>query len=107
MQSKLKAIGVFIKDHFMMAVFCAAALFAFLFLPHFQEMAYGIFRVGIAIFFVAALIYLWFKDTIREYLVSGQFVTDFTSLEAKHKVAVTMTVIIAILWAVVECLVHP
>lgn len=107
MKQKLLAIGVFIKDHVVLALFCVAALFAFFLLPHFQEFAYGLFRVGIAVFFVAALLYIWFKDTIRQYLVSGTFVSDFHALESKHKVAVTLTVIIAILWAVVECLIHP
>jgi hypothetical protein len=50
--------------------------------------------------------YIWFKDTIRPYLVSGNFIEDFKQLEGKHRVAVTVTILLAVLWLIVECLVH-
>lgn len=107
MKEKILALGVFIKDHIMLVALAAAAMFVFLFLPHFREFAYGLFRAFVAIFFVAVIIYIWFKDTIRPYLVNGTFVEDFKALEAKHRVATALTVIIVVVWLVIETLVHP
>jgi hypothetical protein len=107
MRAKLIVLWTWIKDHTWLAIFAVLALAAFFSLGHFQEIAYGLFRALIAVIFISVILYIWFRDTIQSYLVSGTFVTDFHALEAKHKVAVTVTMVIAVLWLVVECLVHP
>lgn len=107
MKSKLTVAWTWIKDHSWLVLLAGIALLIFFFVPQFKELAYGAFRLIIGILLVSIVLYAWFRDTIQQHLVSGDFVTAFNSLEAKHKVAVTITVIGFITWAVVECLVHP
>ncbi len=107
MKAKLLVAWTWIQDHAWLAILAALALLVFFFVPQFKELAYGAFRVIIGIILVSIVLYAWFRDTIQQHIVSGDFVVAFRSLEAKHKVAVTITVIGLITWAVIECLVHP
>lgn len=104
---KVNSLWAFTVDHWPLAVVALVALAAFIFLPRFQELAYGLLRVALVALFIALIIYVWFKDTIREYLSSGAFVAEFRALEARHRVAVTITILVVISWIVVECIVHP
>jgi hypothetical protein len=103
----LQIVGTWIRDHIWLVVIAAVALVAFFFIPQFKEVSYGIFRVLIAVILVSIVLYAWFRETIRQHIVSGDFKAAFESLEAKHKVATTISVIAFITWAIVECIVHP
>jgi hydrogenase-4 membrane subunit HyfE len=97
----------FVKDHWAILAVGLVGLAAFFIVPQFKELSYGLMRAAITVLFIALLVYTWFRHTLREYLVSGAFVAEFRALEAKHRVAVTVTVLVLISWIVVECIVHP
>jgi hypothetical protein len=104
---KQNVLWAFIQDHWQIAVVAIVALVLFFVLPHFKELAYGLLRVAVAVFLIALVVYTWTRNTVREYIASGAFVAEFRALEAKHRVAVTVTLLVVIAWVVVECLVHP
>lgn len=103
----LTLIWTFIRDHIWLAILIAVFGFIFFFVPAFKEIAYGALRVLIGVLIVAIVLYAWFRETVRESIVTGTFVAKFKELEAKHHVAVVISVIALITWAVVESLVHP
>jgi hypothetical protein len=77
---KKNVLIAFIQEHWQIVAVGVVAVALFFIVPKFQEFAYGLLRIAIAVFFIALLIFVWFRDTIREYLTSGAFVAEFFDL---------------------------
>lgn len=98
----------FVKEHLSLALAAGALMVAFLYAgTHFSELLYGALRLAVVVLVAFIAMSVVFKGTLRPYVQSGKFMTDFEALDPKHKAWITVGVLSVIFFVSALCFVHP
>lgn len=103
----LRVVWLYLSDHWGIFLFGALAAVAFLYSEKFAEFIYSLLRFILVVLASMALRDLWFKKTVRPYVNSLGFATDFAALPGVHKIWVSVIIMVALLAVAAACFVHP
>lgn len=105
MPKPASAVLEFVKDHWVIGVLAIAIGALFLYSPaggKFAEFTYGLLRMLVVLLATASAINLFFPGTVRTYLNHFGLVQDFFALEARHRVYVTVAIVLVLFWGAVK-----
>jgi len=103
----MKALWNYISDHIWIFLLGILAAVAFFYVEKFAEFLYALVRFVVVVAASMALRDLWFKKTIRPYINSMGFATDFNTLPAVHKIWISVIIMVALLAVAAACFIHP
>ena len=103
----LRLLWRFFLDHWSILLFGVMAAVAFLHSEKFAEFLYALLRFVIVVVASMTLRDMWFKKTIRPYITSEGFADDFASLDAAHKVWISVIIMVSLLAVAAACFIHP
>ncbi len=103
----MKALYSYLADHWSIFLLGIIAAVAFFYVEKFAEFLYALVRFIVVVAASMALRDLWFKKTIRPYINSLGFATDFNTLPAIHKIWISVVIMVALLAVAAACFVHP
>ncbi|HEX3817964.1 MAG TPA: hypothetical protein VHW03_06730 [Chthoniobacterales bacterium] len=100
----MKPFRNFITEHFVLVLVLAAAIGLFFCGSSFAELKYGFIRTIAVVFTAAVAIDVVFKATVRPYIDSGDFATDFKNHPQRSWM--TIAILAVVLWVCTQCFVH-
>src|SRR5690348_9583269 len=89
----MKAVLSWLWDRKWLILFALGTLAAFLFVDHFAELIYSAFKLTIVVVLGSMILHWFFPETLHKYINEGQFLTDFNTADAKHKLWIVISVI--------------
>ena len=96
----------FIREHTPLATLIAALAGIYLLSSGFAELTYGALRLASVLFVAFTLVFICFPGTIRKFIHSGDFETQFNGLAGEKKLWLSVGVIALIVWAATTCFSH-